>query len=133
VLTLDQLKVVANQNDVRFKSNVTKDKLVRMLAKKWPFKSNEEFLGPSAVVGSKPPFHQFYAENFNFIDRFNKYYYATIYKHKQMDSGPVRIWSLLNITFVNAWARHCELHQKKIKIRDFTISYVQQKLQEFKK
>lgn len=141
------------------KSGLNKEKLVDKLTKRWPFKSDmDEFMGPNSVkgivrnnnnwltnnynnwltnnLGDKPPFHEFYAQNFNYIDRFNRYFYQILYPYKQMESGPVRIWSLLNVAFVQSWTYYCEAtgtDPNVLKFRDFTKKYVCERLKFFEK
>lgn len=86
-----------------------------------------DFLGPLSPAGTKPPFAQFYADEFNMVDLFNRRYYSLLYPHKQMSSGPVRIWSLLNLAFVQAYSYYCEarkIRPETLTLIDFTKQYV---------
>jgi hypothetical protein len=147
-LSVEQLKVIANENDVHIKSGAKKESIVKQLTAEYPFKKVDTFVGPYSkpgmfyftfilcivsqihFLGIMPPFHEFYAENFNVIDRFNRYYYQILYPHKQMESGPVRIWSLLNIAFVQSWTYYRECYvDSEITLTEFVRKYVDENLE----
>lgn len=149
VMSIPQLKQVAQEAGVKVKG-ANKEAYVAKLTKNWPFpKTLEDFVGAPAqrgtkfqknpdltFLGTKPPFHAFYADNFNYIDRFNRYFYKLMYTHKHMHSGPVRIWSLLNVALVQAWALYCEANQyspSEHTLRTFTKEYLESELEWLRK
>lgn len=53
-----------------------------------------------------------------------------------MSSGPVRIWSLLNIMFVQSWSLYCEVANKlpeDFNFQMFTKTFVEEELDWLKK
>jgi len=105
---------------------------VKKLSKAWPFKSDvDAFVGRPCANGSKPPFHSFYADNFNLVDRFNRYYYQLQYPHKQLSSGPVRMWGLITLVFLQSYFVYCEansLQAECFTLAQYTREYVDTKL-----
>jgi hypothetical protein len=147
-MTAPALKQIAKEAGMKLKGS-KKDDLVASLQKSWPFLSTlHAFIGDPSPKrwffffffflhqGTLPPFHSFYAENFNYIDRFNRYFYQILSPHKSMSSGCVRVWSLLNIAFVQSWAFYCEVTSfdpEKLTLRDYTKLYLKAQLAMYKK
>ena len=68
--------------------------------------------------------HSFYANNFNAVDRFNRYFYQLQYPHKINQSDTVALWGILQIAFVDAWALWCELSGEEKELKTFTEAYI---------
>ena len=117
------LKSEAKSRGIKVKSGTKKQGVINLLVAhdndttRKQFKQLDDFLDKPMNKGdSLPCVHPFYATNFNYIDRFNRFFYMLNYPHKMCSREAVIAWSVLQVLFVDAWSLWCSLceHQQII-------------------